>query len=210
MAFYECVKSGRGLERVLVGTVTSFAQKYTFDCTFIDGYNKLTADNFGITPTSFYYEWTNSAGEGSNIITSGMTYDPITGILTITNTGNLQPRSNYLRYNVYCFYYPKSSGATPAYSFDNPRVEASGTASAGNIQWVGSFGGGFSVNLKPEDTTISVTASMNNIKIYIDGVQQEDLNGTKEYTLSENSTFSASTSFNTSGDKTLTYSYKIW
>lgn len=97
---------GSKLKRTLVGSVTSQKNPYTFtfDCTPIDGYEKLTADNFGIVPTSFYISWTNSAGEGTSTINSSMSYDANTGMLTITGTGHPVPRDNHLNYDVYCFH----------------------------------------------------------------------------------------------------------
>ena len=104
--------------------------------------------------------------------------------------------------------YYQCARANP-YNSDNPRVEGSGNANAGNIQWVGSFGGGVTINLKPEDTKVSLTCNMT-MTIFIDEVSQGTLNGTQEYTLSGNSTFRAENWSNTSGNKSLDYSYKVW
>ena len=104
MAFYECSMKGGKIKRTLVGSVTAQEASYTFDCTSIKGYEKLTAENFGIVPTSFYAKWVSDAGNSSKTVSSSMTYDAGTGVLTISGTGTNSPRSMFLSYEVFCYH----------------------------------------------------------------------------------------------------------
>ncbi len=105
------------------------------------------------------------------------------------------------------------------YDENNPRVEGTAKSYSGNIVWVGSIDNYLLLKLKDTDKKIKLITSgsaLNNYKIYIDGVQVDTFNVTKDspvtktYALSKNDQFQVTVGYPLQGDITVQWDYKIW
>ena len=95
------------------------------------------------------------------------------------------------------------------YTYENPRIQASGRLSASNITWVGGFNVDICINLKPKDNNICFITTRD-MTINIDGESHSHAVGTSTYKLNNNNTFTASLGGPTKGDQSCNYEYIIW